>query len=107
MAYRKHNEGSELYLLYIDIEVATFIETLFTDRNAASSSFACGAELKDLHKVNIDATQRTYVRRDDGEVFSLHQAECMIKTFIPKKYITNIDNPQVMSFNSKKRRYFL
>lgn len=107
MAYRKHNEGSELYLLYIDIEVATFIETLFTDRNAASSSFACGAELKDLHKVNIDATQRTCVSRDDGEVFSLHQAECMIKTFIPKKYITNIDSPQVMSFNSKKRKYFL
>lgn len=107
MAFRKHNEGSELYLLYIDIEVATFNETLFTDRNAASSSFACGAKLKDLHKVNIDATQRTHVGRDDGEVFSLHQAECMIKTFIPKKYITNIDDPQVMSFNSKKRRYFL
>lgn len=98
MAWRKHKEGSSLVLLYIDIEVASFKDTLFTDRNAASSSFACGGDLEDLQKVNIMATKRNYVSRNDGEVFYQHQAECMIKTFIPLKYITNIDNPQKMIF---------
>ena len=98
MAWRKHNEGSSLVLLYVDIEVAAFKETLFTDRNAASSSFSCGGEIEDLQRVNIAATQRNYVSRDEGEIFFQHQAECMIKTFIPLRYITNIDNPRKMRF---------
>lgn len=98
MAWRKHKEGSSLVLLFIDIEVASFKDTLFTDRNAASSSFACGGNLEDLEKVNIYATQRNFVGRDEGEIFFQHQAECMIKTFIPIKYITNIDNPRKMHF---------
>lgn len=98
MAWRKHKEGSSLVLLYIDIDVATFEDTLFTDRNAASSSFACGKSYDDLMKVNIQATQRSYVSRSEGEIFFQHQAECMIKTFIPLKYISNIDNPPKMIF---------
>ena len=100
MAWRKHCEGSSLVLLQIDIEVAAFRDTLFTDRNAASSSFACGGNMEDLQKVNISATQRNYVARNEGEVFYQHQAECMIKTFIPLKYIKNIDNPRIMIFSS-------
>lgn len=100
MAYRKHTEGSSLILLYIDLEVATFEDTLFTDRNAASNEFACGGKYEDLQKVNIAATQRNFVSRDEGEIFAQHQAECMIKTFIPIKYITNIDNPKQMRFGS-------
>ena len=99
MAYRKHKDGSTLILLYIDVEVASFEETRFTDRNAASSSFACGPNFEDLLKVNIEAVQSNYVSRAEGEVFSLHQAECMVKTFIPIKYITNIDNPKIMRFS--------
>ena len=98
MAYRKHKEGASLVLLYIDLEVAAFKDTQFTDRNAASNSFACGVNYDDLVKVNISATQRNYVSRDEGEIFYQHQAECMIKTFIPLKYITNIDNPRKMIF---------
>ncbi len=99
MAWRKHKEGSSLVLLYIDIDVAGFKDTLFTDRNAASSSFTCGGEYNDLLKVNIPATQRNYVSRSEGEIFYQHQAECMIKTFIPLKYITNIDAPVKMIFS--------
>ena len=99
MAWRKHKEGSSLVLLYIDIDVAGFKDTLFTDRNAASSSFTCGGEYDDLLKVNIPATQRNFVSRSEGEIFYLHQAECMIKTFIPLKYIKNIDAPVKMIFS--------
>ena len=98
MAYRKHKDGASLVLLYIDLEVAAFKDTQFTDRNAASNSFACGVNYDDLVKVNISATQRNYVSRDEGEIFYQHQAECMIKTFIPLKYITNIDTPRKMFF---------
>ena len=98
MAWRKHKEGASLVLLHIDIDVACFKDTLFTDRNAASSSFSCGGEFEDLMKVNIPATQRNYVSRSEGEIFYQHQAECMIKTFIPLKYITNIDYPEKMLF---------
>ena len=98
MAFRKHKEGAKLILLYIDIEVATFKDTLFSDRNAASSSFNIGGSLEDLKEVNITATKRHYVSRSEGEIFSQHQAECMIKTFIPIKYITNINNPERMYF---------
>ena len=98
MAYRKHKEGSTLVLLYVDIDVAAFKDTLFSDRNAASGSFARGGDMEALQKVNIPATQRNYVSRDEGEIFSQHQAECMIKTFLPIKYITNIDNPRIMRF---------
>lgn len=98
MAYRKHKEGASLVLLYIDIDVAAFKDTLFTDRNAASNSFSRGGNYDGLLKVNISATQRNYVSRNEGEIFFQHQAECMIKTFIPIKYITNIDNPIKMIF---------
>lgn len=98
MAWRKYQEGSKLLLLFVDIDVAGFKDTLFTDRNAASSSFSCGGAYDDLLNVNIQATQRNYVSRAEGEIFSQHQAECMIKTFIPIKYITNIDNPKSMIF---------
>ena len=99
MAWRKHKEGASLVLLHIDIDVACFKDTLFSDRNAASSSFSCGGEFEDLMKVNIPATQRNYVSRSEGEIFYQHQAECMIKTFIPLKYITNIDYPEKMLFS--------
>lgn len=98
MAYRKHKEGASLVLLYIDVDVAAFKETLFTDRNAASNSFSHGGDYEGLLKVNISATKRNYVSRNQGEIFHQHQAECMIKTFIPLKYITNIDNPRKMNF---------
>jgi len=98
MAYRKHKEGSSIVLLYIDVDVAAFKETLFTDRNAASNSFSHGGDYEGLLKINISATKRNYVSRNQGEIFHQHQAECMIKTFIPLKYITNIDNPRKMNF---------
>jgi hypothetical protein len=39
--------------------------------------------------VDFDATRMHYLRSDDPK-FKLHQAEVMVKTFIPLKYIENI-----------------
>lgn len=99
MAFRKKNEGASLVLLKIKIEVATFKETLFSNINAATQDMSrnkFGPNLANLQRVNFLATQRHYVSRNDGEIFHEHQAECMVKTFIPIEYIVNINNPSRM-----------
>ena len=95
MAYRHKMNGVQLILLKIDIEVATWKYTLFSDRNAADSGHHHGGTIEDLKKVDFDAVKRNYVRRDDPD-FKPHQAEVMVKTFVPLKYIKNIDSPLYM-----------
>lgn len=92
MAYRLQQNGVSLVLLKIDIEVATWKETQFSDINAADSNHNRGGTLSDLRMVNFDAVKRNYVSRDDDD-FKPHQAEVMVKTFIPAKYIINLDSP--------------
>lgn len=92
MAWKKQKEGADLVLLRIKVDVAAFQDTLFSNMNAADSDQLHGGELKDLKRVNIKATQRNYVRREDPD-FRAHQAECMVKTFVPIEYIENINNP--------------
>ena len=92
MAWRKKQEGSTLVLLRIKIDVAAFEGTLFSDINAADFSHTHGGSLDHLKKVNIRATKMHYVSRNDP-CFKEHQAECMVKTFLPIEYIENIDHP--------------
>lgn len=97
MAYRKYKEGARLVLLKIKIDVATFKDTLFSDINAADSDHTHGGSLSDLQRVDIGATKASYVSRN-SQIFRAHQAECMVKTFIPIEYIKNINNPNRMIF---------
>lgn len=97
MAYRCHQEGADLVLLRISIDVATFKNTIFSDMNATDNNHSKGPSLDDLYKVDIRATQRGFVRRSDDD-FGPHQAEVLIKTFVPIRYIVNLDNPQTMHF---------
>ncbi|QTO26765.1 MULTISPECIES: DarT ssDNA thymidine ADP-ribosyltransferase family protein [unclassified Bacteroides] len=92
MTWRLKQSGSNLVLLRIKIDVAWFKETLFSDINAADQLHSHGGDLCHLQKVNFAATKRHYVNRND-EDFKPHQAEVMVKTFIPLEYIINIDNP--------------
>lgn len=96
-AANKNNKPIQLVLLKIKIDVAAFKDTQFSEINAATSGNSHGKTIVDLRKVNIYATQRNYVSRDE-EIFHQHQAECMVKTFIPIKYITNINTPKKMYF---------
>lgn len=92
MAWRKQQEGSHLVLLKIKIDIAAFKDTQFSNVNAAANNNRHGKTLEDLQRVNISATQRKCVSRDE-DIFHEHQAECMVKTFIPVEYIININNP--------------
>lgn len=93
MAYRLQQDGASLVLLKIKIEVAGFLETQFSDINAADNNVSHGTGYEHLRNVNINATKRKYLKKTDPD-FKEHQAECMIKTFLPLEYIVNIDNPQ-------------
>lgn len=100
MAYSKSkNEGFQntYVLLRIKVDVAAFKDTLFSTANAAASAHYHGGSYEDLQQVNISATKQHYVSRSSS-IFEAHQAECMVKTFIPIEYITNINNPQKMYF---------
>lgn len=91
MAYRLQQSGSDMVILKIGVDVALLKGTLFSDINAADKLHTHGGELDDLKRVNFNATKRNYVRKDDDD-FKSHQAEVMVKTFVPKKYIVNLDN---------------
>lgn len=89
MAYRLQQSGSDIIVLRIKIDVALLKGTLFSDINAADKLHTHGGSLEDLKRVNFAATKRHYISRND-EDFKPHQAEVMVKTFVPLKYIENI-----------------
>lgn len=92
MAWRLKKGGYELVLLKVEIDVAWMKDTLFSNMNATDNLHSHGGEISDLQKIKFNATKRHYVSRSDDD-FKYHQAEVMVKTFIPVKYIMNIDNP--------------
>lgn len=93
MQFRLQQAGAKLVLLKIKIDVAAFKDTQFSNVNAAANDAQHGVSFEDLERVNIRAVKRTCVSRQEA-IFYEHQAECMVKTFIPIEYITNIDHPQ-------------
>lgn len=89
MAYRLKQSGSNIVILRVKVDVALLKDTQFSDMNAADKRHTHGKRLEHLQKVDFDATRMHYLRSDDPN-FKLHQAEVMVKTFIPLKYIENI-----------------
>lgn len=90
MQYRLKLEGRNLALLEVDVEIAYYENTIFCNMNAADSSHMKGSELKDLERIKFSATKKSYVRKDDPD-FKHHQAEVLVKTWIPLEHITNIN----------------
>lgn len=101
MAYKlwqRNNRQIELVLLEIDLEVATFEHTKFSDNNASASVCNFGDDLEFIQSnIDLAATKLSRCRSDDPD-FGPRQAEVMVKTFIPIRYILNIDHPTTMHF---------
>ena len=91
MKYRLKQRERKLALLEVDIEVAYYENTIFCNINATDSSHSKGTELNDLERIRFSATKRRFVSRDDPD-FKPHQAEVLVKTWIPLEHITNINN---------------
>ncbi|MBQ9435104.1 MAG: DUF4433 domain-containing protein [Bacteroidales bacterium] len=92
MAYRHMQDGANLVLLKISTDVAGLQGTLFSNINATAKGHSVGDSIDDLKRVDFKAVKKHYVSRNDPD-FSTHQAECMVKTFVPKEYILNLDSP--------------
>lgn len=95
MSWRLQQSGYDLVLLKIKAEVALAEGTMFSDINAASSAHHHGGSLTDFNRVDLPATQARCVR-SDSPIFHKHQAEVLVKTFLPIEYIVNIDNPDLV-----------
>lgn len=89
MSYRLKKSGAEVVILRISAEVALLRGTLFSDINAADKYHRHGGSIADLNRVNFNAVKRLYVYRTDSD-FKAHQAEVMVRTFIPARYILNL-----------------
>lgn len=96
MAYRLRDKN--LVLLKIKVDVAWLQGTLFSDINAASNSHTHAQGLAGLNRVDFRAVKRHRVGRTDLD-FGPHQAEVLVKTHIPSKYIINLDNPTEIFFD--------
>lgn len=90
MAYRLEQEGEDIVVLKIATDVAVFAETKFSNMNAADSLSYCAKGYAGLKEVDIDATQQQYLTNTDP-LFKYMQAEVLVKTHIPAKYILNLD----------------
>jgi hypothetical protein len=83
--------------LIIDIEVAYFENTEFSDKNAAAfASYKpiIGKEISNLENIRFEILKKAqrvkhYNLAEDEKPFN--QAEVLVKTWIPLKYITNIN----------------
>lgn len=79
-------------VLLIDIEVAYLKETLFSDMNATKTGHKTGGTLNDLNKIRFDVVKLPNHFDLEEPEKSFYQAEILVKTFIPKRYIVNLDN---------------
>lgn len=95
MKWVLEQKGYNMVLLRVKIDVACLEGTLFSDINATDNNHRHGGTLDDLKRVNIPATQENYVSKT-SPIFKQHQAEVMVKTFIP---LENIEMPGTIQQN--------
>lgn len=91
MSYRIKEEGEEVAILKISTDVALLKDTIFSNMNAVDATAIVKGGLDGLKRVNFDAVKEQYVSHDDP-IFKYHQAEVLVKTHIPLKYILDLDN---------------
>lgn len=89
MAHKLEKKGCSIRLLKIKAEVALLKDVQFSNMNAADKRHIHGKTIEYLQTVDFDATRMHYLRNTDPN-FKKHQAEVMVKTFIPLKYIENL-----------------
>lgn len=90
MMHKKEQEGANIVVLKIHPSVAILHDTLFSNMNATSNMCSVGADLKAFKRINLEATRKAYVKSTDKDFAEL-QAEILVKTHLPLKYILNIN----------------
>ncbi len=97
MMHVKLREGvaKDLVVLYIDKVVMLWQDTLFCDRNATANDAKFGEAFDDLTNIrfNIVLGKTPYYELSEVDK-AYYQAEVMVKTHIPRKYILNLESPK-------------
>ncbi|HFU76383.1 MAG TPA: DUF4433 domain-containing protein [Arcobacter sp.] len=83
--------GKKLIWLEIDLDVALWENTLFTDINATDNNVKVGSNFDFLKTLDFDIFKQKYSNLDSLEK-KKYQAEIMVKDFLPIKYIKNMDS---------------
>ncbi len=103
MAYRIHQEsegGANLVLLKIKLDVTMFESTRFSNVNATDRSAKIGTALEFIQEnFDFEAIALDWCRGSDPR-HKTRQAEVMVKTFIPSRFIVNLAHPEIMTFNN-------
>lgn len=96
MQYAAKNDGriTNPVNLIIDIKAACIAGTLYSNMNAAKTKIPVSIggtinDLKQIHFQSVKAPKHFDLSLDERPYF---QAEIMIKTFLPKRYILNLDD---------------
>ena len=82
---------NEAVILHISTEVCFFENSMFSDMNATRNGFQCGSEVIDLKRVKFNIVKQENQFGLSAAEKPYYQAEVLVKTWIPIKYITNID----------------
>lgn len=94
MKYVAMDDGriSNPVVLEINLDVALWRDTLYSDRNATRNGAKVGGSLSDLEAIHFTLFegQKYYDMDDDCKMY--YQAEVLVKNFIPLDCITNIGN---------------
>ena len=94
MSFKLQISGKyNLVWLKIKLDVALARETLFSDMNATKTGHHHGGTFEDFQMIDFEAVNGP-CPTNDSPLYSKHQAEVLVKTFIPIEYIVNIDNPE-------------
>jgi len=88
MSYRLRKVGADIVILKISLDPVIFIDTMFSDMNATDKLHKHGGTLDDLKRVKLECTKLDYAEGMDRKY---QQAEVMVKTFLPAKYILNLN----------------
>lgn len=84
--YLYQTKGYSIIVLRVKIDVVGLEGTLFSDMNATDTDHHHGGNIEDLKRINLSATQEDFVNRE-SDIFKNHQAEVLVRTFIPIEYI--------------------
>jgi hypothetical protein len=74
-------------VLKISSEVICWKATLFSDLNATANGAQIGGDIDDIKKIKFEIVTQPYC---DEHTKPFYQAEVLVKTHIPVKYILNI-----------------
>ncbi len=102
MAYRIFQESqgrANLVLLKIKIDVSMFESTKFSDINATDKRAQIGTDKEFIEEnFDFDAIGMKWCRSTNPK-HKKRQAEILVKTHIPAKFIENLNYPEQMTFN--------